>query len=70
MLMQQCSFRKGNTYTIAWVDAKKIRKATKVKLESLDDEWWDVISKGTIKEHDDINRTFKNNYTEKFGNKS
>ena len=70
MLMQQCTFRKGNSYTVAWVDAKKVKNATRVTLKTLDDEWWDVISKGTIKEDNEINKTFKNNHTEKFGNKS
>lgn len=72
MLMQQCRFKKGNSYTVAWVDAKKIKNAKSCVLETLDGERWEVMSKGAIKDSSEIPsyRQFKNNYTEKFGNKS
>lgn len=69
MLMRQCTFKKGNTYTQGWVDAKKIKDAKFVQLKNLGKEFWEILSKGTIKEKDEINRAFKNNYTTKFGNK-
>jgi hypothetical protein len=59
----------GERYTQGWVDAKKIRKAKFVQLLDFGNEYWEVVSKGMIKEVSDINTTFKNNYTTKFGNK-
>jgi hypothetical protein len=72
MLMQQCSFKKGNTYTQCWVDAKKVNNATHVTFKDLgnDNDVWEVLYKGTIKDKSDIEITFKNNHTRKFGNKS
>lgn len=74
MKMIQCSFKKegSETYTQGWVDAKKIKNATRVQLLNLDDTaFWTVLHKGSVvREKKDINRGFVNNYTEKFGNKS
>ena len=74
MKMIQCTFKKegSETYTQGWVDAKKIKKATRVQLLNLDENaFWVVLYKGdVVREKKDINFNFKNNYTEKFGNKS
>ena len=74
MKMRQCSFKKegSETYTQGWVDAKKIKNATRCQLLNLDENaYWIVLHKGsTIREKKEINFGFHNNYTEKFGNKS
>lgn len=73
MKMRQCTFKKegSETYTHGWVDAKKIKNAVKVQLLNLDESaFWIVLNKGIIRDKKDINFTFSNNYTEKFGNKS
>ena len=65
MKMIQCAFKKegSETYTQGWVDAKKIKKATRVQLLNLDEEaFWTVLHKGSIvREKKDINFTFNNN---------
>jgi hypothetical protein len=74
MKMIQCSFKKegSETYTQGWVDAKKIKNATRVQLLNLDETaFWIVLHKGsTVREKKEINTTFSNNFTQKFGNKS
>jgi hypothetical protein len=71
MKQRQCTFRLiGNepgkeTYTQGWVDAKKIKNATKVQILEIgcDDAWWEVLHKGeSIKERKEINHGFNNNY--------
>ena len=70
MLKTQCRFKKGNTYTVGWVDAKKIKGKKFVQLLDFGDEFWEVIAVGNTKEYKEVHTTFRNNHTEKFGNKT
>lgn len=42
----QCTFRKGNAETRAWIPSTAAKVGNRVQLVSLDNELWDVISTG------------------------
>lgn len=43
MKYKQCRFKRGDCYTIAYIDASAAKVGNKVQLLTLDGELWDVI---------------------------
>ena len=58
-----CTFRKGNSYTHAWIDSKFAKLGLYVQLLTLDSEFWRIIATGATSSEDMSRKhaTFKNN---------
>ena len=62
----QCRFRKkiegGYSYTVGWVDTKKIKGKTHAQLKDFGLDFWEIIGRGRTIDTtvDTINTTFKN----------